>query len=190
MTDITIHGFAPSTYTRTARMAAIEVGIDHDLAPIAYGQPEHFELHPFGKMPILTNGDDTIFETLASVAYLDQKFGRGNLLPSASQVQNLGVISAANDYGYTPVVHIEKDNAVQLAEAEKFFDSLEGVLQFSACLAGKRPGAADLFVAPMLDYHIAEVGDDHVWPNRPKLEAWFRSISKRRSFIDTGVSES
>lgn len=187
MHDLTIHGFAPSTYTRTARMAAIELGADHDLKAVEFGKPGHFELHPFGKMPILTSGEDTVFETLAILAYLDQKLDQGRLFPPDSLVQNLGAISAANDYGYRPVVHIEAGNEKQLAAANRFFDYLERVLRQSAWLSGPEPGAADLFVAPMLDYHIAEIGSDHVWSNRPKLEAWFNAVSRRRSFIETGA---
>jgi glutathione S-transferase len=185
MTQITIHGFAPSTYTRTARMAAIEVGADHDLSPLAYGKPEHFALHPFGKMPALTNGEDTVFETLAIVAYLDRKFGKGKLLPAESLVQNLSTISAAIDYAYQPVVHIEKNNDEQFTAAGKVFDWLESVLERGPFLSGEAIGAADLFVAPMLDYHINEVGSDHVWRDHPKLKAWFKSISKRDSFKNT-----
>lgn len=185
MSKITIHGFAPSTYTRTARMAAIEVGADHDLAPLAFGEPEHFALHPFGKMPILTNGEDTIFETLAIVAYLDRKFGKGKLFSADTLTQNLSTISAAIDYAYGPVVKIDKDNDEDFAAAAKVFDWLESVLERRPFLSGKAIGAADLFLAPMLAYHIAEVGSDHVWGDRPKLEAWFESIAKRDSFKNT-----
>ncbi len=56
MTTMTLHGFAPSTYTRTCRMAALEKGVDHDLVPVAYGEPSHLALHPFGKMPAMSHG--------------------------------------------------------------------------------------------------------------------------------------
>lgn len=186
MTDLTIHGFAPSTYTRTARMAAIELGVEHELKPIAYGKPEHFALHPFGKMPILTNDGDAVFETLAILTYLDQKFGKEKIFPKKSLVRNMTVISAANDYAYRTVVHMEAGNEEQLSAANRVFDWLEHTLQDSVWLSGKSPGAADLFVAPMLDYHVAENGSDHVWPNRPKFEAWFDAIRQRPSFVDTG----
>lgn len=185
MTQIKIHGFAPSTYTRTARMAAIEVGADHDLVPLAFAQPEHFALHPFGKMPILTNGKDTVFETLAIVAYLDRKFGEGRLFPADALIQSLSTISSAIDYAYGPVVKIDKENDDDFAAAGKVFDWLESLLQRNPYLSGKAVGAADLFLAPMVAYHIAEVGPDHVWRDRPKLKAWFDSISKRDSFKKT-----
>lgn len=185
MSRITIHGFAPSTYTRTARMAAIEVGADHDLVPLAFGQAEHFALHPFGKMPILTNGKDTVFETLAIVAYLDRKYGKGKLLSAETLAQNLTTISAAIDYAYRPVVKIDKDNDVDFAAAAKVFDWLETVLQRSPFLSGKAVGAADLFVAPMLAYHIDQVGSDHVWCDRPQLKAWFKTVAERDSFKKT-----
>lgn len=186
MTGLTIHGFAPSTYTRTARMAAIELGVEHDLEPLAFGKPEHLALHPFGKMPILTNGDDTVFETLAILAYLDQKFGDARLFPRDSLVRNLSTISASNDFAYRSVVHTEAGNEEQLAAASRFFDWLEHQLEQSDWLAGEAAGAADLFVAPMLDYHIAQAGADHVWLNRPRLGAWFDAFRHRPSFVETG----
>jgi len=190
MTHIAIHGFAPSTYTRTARMAAIEVGVDHELVPIAFGKLEHFELHPFGKMPVLTHEDEAIFETLPIVRYLDRIFGNGALFPDNSIVRNLQVISVANDYAYRPVVHIEKDNDEQRAQAGRVFNWLEQQLVNLAYLAGPEFGAADLFVAPMLDYHRHQVGSDFLWSDRPKLRAWFESVSRRPSFLDTGASQS
>lgn len=189
MASITIHGFAPSTYTRTARMAAIEVGAEYELAPLAYGKPEHIALHPFGKMPALTDGKRTVFETLAIVAYLDRNYGDGKLLPADTLVRNLCVISAAIDYVYRPVVHVEKDDAEQLAAVERVFDWLESVLQEGPYLSGDVVGAADLFLAPMLDYHVNEAGSDHVWPDRPALKTWFEAVSARDSFTQT-ASES
>lgn len=190
MTQITIHGFAPSTYTRTARMAAVELGVDHALVPLAFGKPEHLELHPFGKMPVLTHDDETIFETLAIVMYLDRTFGDGTLFRDGSLVRNLQTISVANDYAYKPVVHVEKGNDDQRAKAGGVFDWLEKQLANSTYLAGPEFGAADLFVAPMLDYHIHEAGSDHLWSGRPKLRAWFESVSGRPSFCDTGANSS
>jgi glutathione S-transferase len=112
MTEITIHGFAPSTYTRSARMAAIELGIDHKLVPIVYGSPEHFALHPFGKMPIMTHGETVVFETLAIMTWLDELSPKSGLFGYGRQertdIQQL--ISVALDYAYQPVVHVRLEN--------------------------------------------------------------------------------
>jgi len=107
MENVTIHGFAPSTYTRSVRMAAIEKGIGHELVPIAYGTPEHFALHPFGKMPAMTIGDTTIFETLAIMSVLDDRSHNPTLFGTTCQEKAdiLMLVSVATDYAYRPVVH-------------------------------------------------------------------------------------
>lgn len=191
MTDITLHGFAPSTYTRTARMAAIEKGVAHELVPIAYGTPEHLALHPFGRMPVMTHGELVLFETLAIVSYLDEAFDGPPLIPHdpAGRARALGAVSAAIDYGYRPLVQIEAAQGSfdpeQRAAAAKLLDWLDAGLAGGGWPAGL--GAADLFLAPMVDYHLRQVGREAVIPGRPSLEAWFARIAERPSFTETAV---
>ena len=189
MAAIKIHGFAPSTYTRTVRMGAIELDIEHQLVPLAFGQPEHFALHPFGKMPALTDGDVTVYETLAILAYLDGRRGNGVLFPQESMRQNLAACSVGIDYAYRPVVHVDPKDQDCIDAASRVFDWMETTLAGRKTLAGQEVGAADLLFAPMLDYHVGEAGADRLWFERPNLEAWFAAINERRSFADTKVSD-
>ncbi len=82
MTDIVIHGLAPRTYTRTARLACEEKGVPHRLEPIEFGSARHLALHPFGKIPILEHGDVRVFETLAITRYVDEAFKGPALQPA------------------------------------------------------------------------------------------------------------
>jgi glutathione S-transferase len=45
--------------------------------------------------------------------------------------------------------------------------------------------AADLFFAPMIDYHRAQVGDETTFDRRPALCAWFNAVAARPSFVAT-----
>jgi glutathione S-transferase len=189
--QITLHGFAPSTYTRTARMAADEKGVSYTLAPIAYGEPEHFALHPFGKMPILTNGGMTLFETLAIVAYFDGMSGAQTLFGAdlTEKAQVLSAISVAIDYAYRDVVRLDvADGGLsegQLSATARVFDWLEARLARSRHVASERLSAADLFFAPMLAYHAKEFGGDQIYPSRARLAAWMRDVEQRPSFLNT-----
>lgn len=191
MEKIIIHGFAPSTYTRSTRMAAIEKGIEHELVPVAYGKPEHFALHPFGKMPAMTIGETTIFETLAIMSYLDDVSGDPTLFGATQQLKAdiLTMVSVAVDYAYRPVVHIEvkdgKPDADQLSAANKVIDWLEARLGSSRFLAGNDITAADLFFAPMLAYHAKQIGEDRAYNERPMLQQWMAEIGTRTSFKET-----
>lgn len=193
MTKVQIHGFAPSTYTRTACMAAIEKGIDHELVPIEYGKPSHFALHPFGKMPILTQGDLRLFETLSIVTYIDEIGDNSSLFGSIAEqrARIFGAISVAIDYAYRPVVHIDTNAGVatpeDLAVAAKPLNWLEAELANAAHIVGDRLSAADLFFAPMVAYHAAQVGDDVAYADRPRIAAWMAEIAKRPSFSTTGA---
>ncbi len=82
MSKLTIYGIAPSTYTRSARMAAIEKGIEFDFEPVELGSPEHLALHPYGKVPIMRHGDLTLYETFAIGRYIDEAFDGPALQPS------------------------------------------------------------------------------------------------------------
>ncbi|WP_316355475.1 glutathione S-transferase family protein [Devosia sp.] len=191
MENVIIHGFAPSTYTRSARMAAIEKGIEHELVPVAYGKPEHFALHPFGKMPAMTVGETTTFETLAIMSELDDRSEYPTLFGTTprQKADILTLVSVAVDYAYQPVVHIEvkdgKPDPNQLAAADRVIDWLEARLGSHPFLAGDELTAADLFFAPMLAYHANQVGEDRAYKKRPCLRRWMDGMGGRASFKET-----
>ena len=191
MENVIIHGFAPSTYTRSARMAAIEKGIAHELVSVAYGKPEHLALHPFGKMPAMTVGDTTIFETLAIMSELDDRSGNPTLFGSTprQKADILALVSVAVDYAYRPLVHIEVTDNVpdpdQLAAADRVIYWLEARLGSQPFLAGDDLTAADLFFAPMLAYHAKQIGEDRTYEKRPGLRRWMDDLGKRASFKET-----
>lgn len=155
MSKITIHGFAPSTYVRTARMGAIEAGVDHDLQPLEFRGAAHRDLHPFARMPILTDGTQAIYETLAILAYLEEKAGSQRLSPAqgAARWRCLAACSVAIDYPYQPVVHGQDDAADE--QAGQVLDWAEEWLGGASWFSGSGIGAADLLLAPMIAHRVA-----------------------------------
>lgn len=193
MTTITIHGFAPSTYTRSCRMAALEKGVAHDLEPLAYGEASHLALHPFGKMPAMTHDAVTLYETLAILSYIDAAFDGPALFPPgpADPARVLGAISAAIDYGYRPVVHTGKDDDGKVdpddkAKADAFLDWLDQQLADGGYVVGDRLSAADLVAAPMVAYHEDQVGG--AFKGRGPLKTWYTAMADRPSFKATAAS--
>ncbi len=100
MSDVTLYGFPPSSYTWSARMACEEKGLSHDLEPIEFGSDEHKALHPFAKIPIMKHGDVTVYETAAICHYMDQTFDGPPLTPAdaAGQARMMQWNSAIVDY--------------------------------------------------------------------------------------------
>jgi glutathione S-transferase len=62
-------------------MACEEKGIDYILTETLLGAPELRRIHPFGKMPVLRDGDFELCESKAIATYLDRRFPGPRLIP-------------------------------------------------------------------------------------------------------------
>ncbi len=65
MREVTIYGPPASTYVRTALMTYLEKNIPHRREDIELGSDMLKKLHPFGKVPVLRDGENTIYEAVA-----------------------------------------------------------------------------------------------------------------------------
>ena len=84
MPDVEIIGFAPSTYTRAARMVCEEKSIPYELTAARPHAPEVTAIHPFGKIPVMRHGDFELCESKAIATYLDLVFPGPRLIPTAA----------------------------------------------------------------------------------------------------------
>ena len=69
--------YIPTTRAVRPRWLLEEMGIAYDLVQVTMTmtqQPEYKQLHPHGKVPILVDGEVTIFESAAICAYLADKY--------------------------------------------------------------------------------------------------------------------
>ena len=75
MATVTLHGPGFSTYTRSARLALEEKGVEYELDEINFiadGMPaEQIARHPFGKVPALTHDGFVVYEVCAIGRYVD-----------------------------------------------------------------------------------------------------------------------
>ena len=89
MSEVILHGNDRSSYTRTCRMALDEKGVAYTHDPAMPQTPEQLARHPWGKIPALTHGDLTLFESLAITRYVDEVFdgpdGRRSSPPEATR---------------------------------------------------------------------------------------------------------
>jgi len=79
MATLKIHGLSPSPFTRTVRLACHEKGIDYEMVdamPNTIGA-----LNPFGKIPAITHGELTLYESIAILRYLERVFPGPKLWP-------------------------------------------------------------------------------------------------------------
>jgi len=169
MKQVILYGFAPSTYTRTARILCNVKGVPHELTPLDFGSESHRALHPFAKMPILEHGKNVVYETLAIGAYLDAKFDGPSLQPGEpmARVRMLQWASAIEDYLYRDVVG-ELVKAMQgkqdvpkaaLDKARQDLKVLDDALAKQAFCCGDEPCLADYLWLPIIDFaQAAPVG--------------------------------
>ena len=186
--SVIVYGHPASTYTRSVRMAARELDVPIELRLPPFGTPEHDALHPWRKMPALSDGAHTVFEALACIAWLDRD--RARLIPAAPElrVAVLQWCSALVDYVYDPVVglgHLANGAATPdeaIAAAEATLDRLEAA--WSRWPSGE-VSAADLVLFPMLDYARSVDAFARSLGARPHLAAFHARIGDRPSATET-----
>lgn len=196
MTGITIYGVPPSSYTRTVRLACHEKGIDYELVPTFPGQMG--ALNPFQKIPAITHGDLTLFESTAILRYLDRTFPGPGLWPADSRAAALcdQWVSAVNDslvnsalrylanhFGFLPVPQEMADK--YLAKAREVVPVFDRQLGGSRYLVGDSVTAADLFLAPIVFYFPAVPGLREIGEATPNLGRWARAMAVRPSVTAT-----
>lgn len=191
MQTVTLYGFAPSTYVRTARLVCEEKGIPYELRPLEFQSASHADLHPYLKMPSLKHGDVSLFETLAIASYLNEEFPGPDLegASGTERARMLQWISAANDYLYDGVVRrfAKGDNAGSEAaeRAGMLLEPVDDALSRQPYLAGDELTLADLFVLPMLLYAETAIADNEWLSGLPDLGHWLDGLRERPSVAAT-----
>ncbi|MGP1394660.1 MAG: glutathione S-transferase family protein [Inquilinaceae bacterium] len=191
MSDIEIHGFAQSTFVRTARMAAHEKGVAHTLVPLAFGQPEHIALHPFAKMPAMRHGDVRLYETMAITAYIDGAFPGPALQPDTAldRARMWQAVSVVLHYGYPALVTATLGEAgpagADPASVARVLDCLETLAGDGGLNPDRAPTLADLFAAPVVAYYAGLETGAKPFDKRPKLAGWHDRMQDRDSFRET-----
>jgi len=203
MTEITLYGFAPSTFTWSARLALEEKGVPYSLEPVELGSEAHRALHPFSRIPILRHGDTTLFETSAIMRYVDAAFDGPALVPSdprlAARMEQW--ISAYNDYFVRTILHgvlyqrvivpmrggVTDEAAVAeiMPAVREQLRIADAALADSQYLAGATVTLADLMTVPSFA-HLGGVPEGQgLLDGFPNLGRWFAAMCARHSFAAT-----
>jgi glutathione S-transferase len=196
MATIRIHGVPPSTFTRTVCMAAREKGVDYELVP---KRPSELGmLNPFGKIPVMSHGDFTLYESTAIVRYLDRTFPGPALLPTESRegalcdqwtsavcdsLVNSALRYIAARFGFLPVP--AEMQTRYLDKTREVVPAFEARLGASPYLAGKSMTAADLFLFPLLAYFPVMPELAAILGTAPNCQRWMVAMAARPSAAAT-----
>ncbi|RHZ70717.1 hypothetical protein CDV55_106055 [Aspergillus turcosus] len=98
-----LYGAATSWNTLRAHHVLLELGLtDTKLITLSlvngdHQTPEHLARNPFGKVPVLVDGDLTLFESRAIARYVAQKYRNlaEPLMPDSADFANIGLFEVA-----------------------------------------------------------------------------------------------
>jgi glutathione S-transferase len=202
--NLTLYGLSRSVYTRIVRLALEEKTVPYHLEEVEIFGPDgvpaaHVLRHPFGKIPVLTHGDLSIYETAAICRYVDEAFPGPSLQPStpSGRARMAQVIGLLDSYAYRPMVwgvfvpRIRAAVTGNASGAELVAKSLKAsrtALEALSALAGDSPflaGAdlslADLHAYPMIRYLSLVTEGKAAIDEHPAVSKWLSRLSTRAS---------
>ncbi|GKU86811.1 hypothetical protein SLEP1_g1286 [Rubroshorea leprosula] len=203
---IKLHGAPMSTCTAKVLTCLHEKGIDFEFVPInllagEQKQPSFVAKNPFGLVPVLEDGDFTIFESRAITSYLAEKFKdsgcdlirHGNIKESAmvkvwmeveSQQYSPAVSPIFFQYFIVPKRGGSPDQAIideSSGKLGKVLDVYEQRLSGAKYLAGDFFSLADLHHLG-LTFYFMKTPCARLINERPHVKAWWEDISSRPAF--------
>ena len=195
-----IHGARPSPFVRKVIVFAAEKGIPVEVRMAGFGRGADGYLNgsPFGKIPVLEDGDFLLCDSTAIITYMDAVKPGEEMIPADPKArartvwfEEFGdtIAQAAGqkiffNRAVARMVKHEPDlAAADAAEAEempKIYDYLESVLPQDGWLVEDRFTLADLAAAcPLIN--VSYVSDALTAQRWPKTAAWLAAVKARPS---------
>ncbi|KAF9621004.1 hypothetical protein IFM89_015826 [Coptis chinensis] len=198
-----VYGLPMSTCTTRVLACIHEKGVEVELVPVDFKvgehkQPPFLAKNPFGQIPVLEDGDLTLFESRAITAYVSHKYkDKGVDLLRSGNIKEAGLVSVWTEVeaqqfnpAISPIVYnlliapafgMQANNAVVEANVEKLgkvLDVYESRLSSSKYLAGDFYSLADLHHFPYTHY-LMQTKWASLINTRPHVKAWWEDISTR-----------
>jgi len=207
MSKPTLYGPAYSTYTRSARLAMEEKGVDYDLVEVDFLQgpmpEEQVQRHPFAKVPAFEHNGFELYEVTAIERYIDEGFDGPSLQPESpkERARMNQIISIIDSYTYSctvgqlviqrivmPMLGEQSDEAAiaeAMPEISKSMGIIAGLRADSKFLVSERVTLADLHLAPIFDYFQSTPDSDPILQKNSGLRNWWTEMNKRESMRKT-----
>ena len=208
---ITVHHLNNSRSQRVLWLLE-ELGVAYEVkryerdAKTMLAPPELMKVHPLGKSPVITDGNDTVAESGAIMEYLVDKYGRGKMIPPVGSPDRLRytywlhyaegsampplllklvfnrVENAPVPFFIKPIVKkIARTATTSFIEPQlkKHLDYMENELRKSTWFAGEEITAADVQMSFPLEAAASRAGLD---ASRPRLMAFLERIHARPAY--------
>jgi glutathione S-transferase len=160
--------------------------------------------HPFDRVPVLSHGNFTLYETAAITRYVDLVFPGPPLVPPTAQggARMTQVIGIADAYAFRPLVlqvyaqrvfgpafSQPSDEALirsGLAAAPTVLSALDSIADEGLVLNRKGLTLADCHLAPMIAAFAAAAEGSAMLTTCPALVAWWHWVRSEPSFARSG----
>ncbi|PSS17621.1 Glutathione S-transferase [Actinidia chinensis var. chinensis] len=196
------------TFASTKRVMAclMEKEVEFETVPIDilkgdHKHPQFLQLQPFGVVPVIQDGDYTLFESRAIIRYYAEKYKSqgsdllGKTIEERGLVEQWLEVEAHNFHPpiYDLVIQIlfssklgfpADQDVIKESEEKlgKVLDIYEERLSKSKYLAGDFFSLADLSHLPFTHYLTGAMNKDYMIRDRKNVSAWWDDISNRPSW--------
>ncbi|MGH7852891.1 MAG: glutathione S-transferase family protein [Candidatus Binatia bacterium] len=194
---IKLYDAVPSSNSDRVKIALHEKGLPYERATLVLAKkdqkrPEFLKLNPYGKVPVIDDGGQILFESCIINEYLDEKYPNPSLMPKDPYVRGRGriLVDYALNYMHEPYWALrgemlkaasERDAAI-IGEKHR---SLRDLLQYLEADLGDKPyflgefSLTDIAIVPralrMEAYGALPA------PSLPRLNAWLERMKTRPS---------
>lgn len=189
-----------STFSRRVRIYALERNldleiVDLDMARRAHRKAEHLGRNPYGRVPVLEDGDFILYESLSILTYLENKFADGALLPAHPQkaaTTDMMLRLCDNEFAniVTPIYFAKRflsekrwnleDFAEREKRIQKHFAALAQQLTAGSFAVNNQFGLVEIAYGPFLWFtHLLE----QQLPGA--ITDWFKMFKERDSLVKT-----
>lgn len=201
---IKLYDAAPSSNSDRVKIALNEKGLSYervtlDLAKKEQKRPEFLRLNPYGKVPVIDDGGQVLFESCIINEYLDEKYPDPPLMPKDPYLRGRGrvLVDYGMNYLHEPYwalrseIFFKKEaerNASRMEEQRRVLRELLGYLEDSL---GDKPyflsefSLTDIDLWPRFDRMV----DYGVLPAAPlpRLNGWVERMKERPSVKSLGA---
>lgn len=188
--------------TRSVRVLWLleELGLDYELEtmpfdPKALQSVDYLELSKFGKVPVLVDGGQTLFESVAIMQYLLDRYGDGALQPDEQDPEYgqflqwlhfgeatlMGAMTTLIQHSTLLPEEERDERAVARGKRQlhHYATVINKVLEAQDYIVGKEFTAADISVGYV--FYVAKLF--RVFPDDcPHLSAWFQRLMDRPAY--------
>ncbi|OWM63510.1 glutathione S-transferase F13-like [Punica granatum] len=202
-----LHGIPMSSCAARSMICLHEKGVEFELVlvdffvAVEHKQPPFLSKNPFGQIPVLEDGNLTLFESRAINEYVSNKFkDQGTDLIRHDSLEESALVKVwaeVESHQFHPAIypifyqHLlaplygkSSNQAIIDEHLEKLrmvLDVYEDRLGQTKYLAGDFYSLADLHHMPMMFYFM-KTPWGHVVNERPRVKAWWEDISSRDAF--------